>query len=92
LAGFGVTTEADTARLTEEVRRRGEDCKPCLVTLELLFESEFGQAIADMNTTTDLALTYEDLAGRRYRAEYSVRYRSGINECQTEFKTLGLVK
>jgi hypothetical protein len=81
----------DTARLTAEVRRKGSVLKPVLLELELLFESVFGREIADADTATVLVVTYEDLAGRKYRVEYSVKYRPGINECQTEFKTLDLI-
>ena len=78
----------DTARLTAELRRGSDIRKPCLVELESLFESELGKSTAEEATPTILTVTYEDLAGGRYRVEYSIKYRSGINECQTEFKTL----
>jgi hypothetical protein len=78
----------DTAKLTAEIRRERDVRKPCLVDLERLFELAYGQAIANEDVATALTMTYADLAGRRYRAEYSIRYRRGINECEAELKTL----
>jgi len=81
----------DTARLTASIICGGEIRKPCLVELELLFEVARRKIPADADTATVLIVMYEDLASRKYKVEYSVKYQPGINECQTEFKTLQMI-
>lgn len=82
----------DTARLTAEIRRDRDVRKPCLLALDGLFKSVLGRATVDADTRTALMVMYEDLGGRKYRVEYLISYRSGINKCQTEFKTLDLIR
>jgi hypothetical protein len=79
-----------TAKLTAEVRRAGEIRKPCLVELERLFEVALGD-MTPPGSPIALTIAYADLGSRRYKSEYSVQYRRGINECLMEFKKLDLV-
>jgi len=81
---------SDTAKLTAEVRRAGEIRKPCLVELEGLFEVALGDKM-DLDSPIALTIAYADLGSRRYKVEYSVQYRRGINECLMEFKKLTLL-
>jgi hypothetical protein len=82
---------SDTAKLTCEVRYGDEVRKPCLVQLERLFEVVLQDESMNMDTTIPLTIRYGDVAGRRYKVEYSVKYRVGINECLAEFKKLDVI-
>jgi hypothetical protein len=81
---------SDTAKLTAEIRCAGEIRKPCLVELEGLFDVALGHKTT-LGSPIALTIAYADLASRRYKIEYSVQYRRGINECLLEFKKLTLL-
>ena len=70
-------------RSADEVR------KPCLAELERLFEVALGDKTS-LGDPIRLTIAYADLESRRYKVEYSVQYRRGINECLMEFKKLTL--
>jgi hypothetical protein len=67
--------------VTAEIRKGNEVTKPCLVQLDPLLQFQHvGTA------PLPLFICYTDLAGGKHRVEYSCTFKSGINECQLEFK------
>jgi hypothetical protein len=81
---------SDTGKLTSEVRSADEIRRPCLVEMEALFEVALRDK-TDPGAPIALTIAYEDLGSRRYKVEYSVQYRRGINECLMEYKKLTLL-
>ena len=79
---------SDTAKVTCEVRSGDDIRKPCLLSLEALFQVELESGNIDRKTLLPLTIRYGDLTGRKYLVEYSLTYRIGINQVLAEFKKL----
>ncbi len=79
---------SDTAKVTCEVRAGDDIRRPCLLSLEALFQVELEKGNIDRQTRLPLTIRYGDLTGHKYLVEYSLTYRMGINQVLAEFKKL----
>ena len=79
---------SDTAKVTCEVRSGDDIRKPCLLSLEALFQVELESGNIDRKTLLPLTIRYGDLTGRKYLVGFSLTYRIGINQVLAEFKKL----
>ena len=79
-----LTQDSASRGLTCEVRIGNNAKKPVLLYLEKLFAGQ--NETVPLTEPTSMEIAYTDFDGRHYSTKYSVKYVTGVNECQFELK------